>query len=173
MDLGPLRLWDWEIWKKCSSDRKGDKSCFILEPAICDHSLRTQIEVPAPLTPLKPCSNMVTVSWRFDSDEVKYKQRHFPNVRRKIRKAGYSNAKRTLLQAPDATWWYPQPLGWWNLEVCSWIPRWFTYYSQGCQVTQRWGINLTMTPYSFATCKSSELLWHILFFYIALPPFPH
>lgn len=48
--------------KKCSSAHKGDKRCFIVESTICDHGLRTQIEVVVSLRPLlKPHSNMVTV----------------------------------------------------------------------------------------------------------------
>lgn len=154
--------------KKCSSDRKGDKRCCILESTICDHSLRTQIEIAVP----HPPTHDPTVSWRFSSDEVKYKQRHFLNVHGKVRKAGYSNTKRTLLQAPDAVWWHPQPLDWWNLEVSMNTNMIYLILTR-MLITQWWGINLTMTLYQFATCKSSALLWHILFFYIALPPFPH
>lgn len=76
---------------------KGDKRYFILESNICDHKLRTQAEV-IPKNLFQHGSSFMKAY----SNKEKYKQRHFLNVGRKVRKAGHRNAKRTFSQAPDA-----------------------------------------------------------------------
>lgn len=147
---------------------KEDKRYFILESNICDHSLRTQAEV-IPTNLFQHGSSFMKAY----SNKQKYKQRHFVNIGRKVRKAGHRNLKEDFLTGPRHC-----PM---TFSAFASIEggTLFMNFNMICLILTRMlshiflrGINLSMTTYLFATCKSSVTVTYFISPYCTFP-FPY